>query len=137
MNIPDYISESFETICLKILEFFDEDPEPESFRPWIQDRKKFGSATLGVAHKKHKQKNTVHTLGSLQVADTTATRAGSRNRASREFILFMSEMVDSSVSNNPSRRSEAIMKMERGLVWKFNPPPPRRPSPFPSWRSSS
>jgi hypothetical protein len=64
----------------------------------------------------HKQKNIVHTLGSLHVADTMATRAGSRNRASLEFILFMSEMVDSSVSNNPSRRSEAIMKMERGLV---------------------
>ncbi len=29
MNIQDHISE--ETICLKILEFFDEDPEPESF----------------------------------------------------------------------------------------------------------
>jgi hypothetical protein len=57
MNIPDHISESLETIFgLKILNFFDVDPDPGSgiFLPWIRDRngkilirdKHLGSATL-------------------------------------------------------------------------------------------
>jgi hypothetical protein len=38
MNNPDHISESLETIFwVKILKFFDADPGPGSFRPWILD----------------------------------------------------------------------------------------------------
>jgi hypothetical protein len=45
LNIPDHISECLETIFwVKIPKFFDADPE--SFRLWIRDGKKFGTATL-------------------------------------------------------------------------------------------
>jgi hypothetical protein len=38
MKILDHISESLEPIFgLKIIKFFDADPDPESFLPWIQD----------------------------------------------------------------------------------------------------
>jgi hypothetical protein len=40
MNNPDNISESLETIFgLKILKFFDADPDPGSFWLWIRDGK--------------------------------------------------------------------------------------------------
>jgi hypothetical protein len=38
MNISDHSSESSETIfSLKILKFYDADPDPGSIRPWIRD----------------------------------------------------------------------------------------------------
>jgi hypothetical protein len=40
MNFPDQISENLETIFgLKILKFFDADPDPGSFFPGIRDGK--------------------------------------------------------------------------------------------------
>jgi hypothetical protein len=37
MNIPDHVSESLEKVFgLKILKFFDGDPDPESFLSWIR-----------------------------------------------------------------------------------------------------
>ncbi len=38
MKNPDHISESLETIFwIKILKFFDADPDPELFWPWIRE----------------------------------------------------------------------------------------------------
>jgi hypothetical protein len=51
------------------------------------------------------------------VADTTATRAGSRNKASLEFILFLSEMVDSSVSNNHPTEEQCVRERRLLLRW--------------------
>jgi hypothetical protein len=39
MNIPDHFAESLETVFLGLNKFFDTDPDPGSFRPWIRDGK--------------------------------------------------------------------------------------------------